>query len=160
MPSSADLYTAPESEVTYELVRQFVLDAEEANLFSESLTFEAKGSRNGINVAKAVAALSNTDRGIVLLGVKEEDATGEGRIAGVPKKELNTLVSTLRSQIPEAIPEIIPVAIPGKDRLVLVLRVHADDVPHPVMVDGPVYSACPRSILQFVHSRPRNLPVA
>ena len=143
MLPSSDIYTAPVPEITYELVRQFVLDAEEANLFSESLTFEAKGSRNGINVAKAVAALSNTDGGIVLLGVKEAGATGEDRIVGVPKTELNALVSTLRSQIPEAIPEIIPVRIPGTEKLVLVLRVHADDVPHPIMVDGTVYYRLP-----------------
>lgn len=143
MPTSVDLYTAPVSQVTYELVRQFVLDAEAGSLFSESLTFEAKGSRNGNNVAKAVAALSNTDGGIILLGVKEKDATGEDRIVGVPKAELNALVSTLRSQIPEAIPEIIPVLIPNTERLILVLRVHADDVPHPVMVDGTVYYRLP-----------------
>lgn len=143
MPSSSDIYTAPEADVTYDLLRQFVLDAEEANLFAESLTFEAKRSRNGTNVAKAVAALSNTDGGIVLLGVKEKDATGEARITGVPKTELNALVSALRSQIPEALPEIIPVCIPGTDKLVLVLRVHADEVPHPVMVNGTVYYRLP-----------------
>jgi hypothetical protein len=143
MSSSPDIYTAPAAEVTYDLVRQFVLDAEEANLFSESLTFEAKGSRDGINVAKAVAALSNTDGGIVLLGVKDKEASGEDRIVGVPKTELGALVSALRSQIPEAVPEIIPVRIPGAERLVLVLRVHADDVPHPVMVNGTVYYRLP-----------------
>jgi hypothetical protein len=139
MSVSGDIYTAPAADVSYDLVRQFVLDAEQANLFAESVTFEAKESRNGINVAKAVAALSNTDGGIVLLGVKDKDASGEARIAGVPKTELNALVSALRSQIPEAVPEIIPVRIPGTDKLVLVLRINADDVPHPVMVNGTVY---------------------
>jgi Putative DNA-binding domain len=143
MPSSDDIYTAPVADVTYDLVRQFVLYAEEANLFSESLTFEAKERRNGINVAKAVAALSNTDGGIVLVGVKDTDATGEDRIVGVPKTELTAVVTTLRSQIPEAIPEIIPVRIPGTEQLILVLRVHADDVPHPVVVDGTVYYRLP-----------------
>lgn len=143
MPSSDDLYTAPASKITYELVRQFVLDAEAANLFSESLTFEAKESRNGINIAKAVAALSNTDGGIILEGVKDKDATGEARIVGVPKTELGSLVSTLRSQIPEAIPEIVPVRIPGTEKLILVLRVHADEVPHPVMVNGTIYYRVP-----------------
>jgi hypothetical protein len=63
MSSPGDLYTAPASEVDYERVRTFVLSAEEANLFSESLTFEAKEKRSGSNVAEAVAALSNTDGG-------------------------------------------------------------------------------------------------
>ena len=36
----------PASEVDYELVRAFVLSAEEADLFSESLTIEAKEKRD------------------------------------------------------------------------------------------------------------------
>jgi len=48
MPSSERLYSAAESEVTYELVRQFVLDAEESDLFSESLTFEIKEKRDHV----------------------------------------------------------------------------------------------------------------
>lgn len=63
MPSSGDLYSAPASEVDYELVKAFVLSAEEADLFSESLTFEAKEKRDRSNVVEAVAALSNADGG-------------------------------------------------------------------------------------------------
>lgn len=46
MSSPRDLYTAPASKVDYELVRAFVLNAEEASLFSESPTFEAKEKRD------------------------------------------------------------------------------------------------------------------
>ena len=77
MPSPGDLYTAPASKVDYELVRAFVLNAEEASLFSESPTFEAKEKRDKGNVAEAVAALSNTDGGVILVGVKDKDATGK-----------------------------------------------------------------------------------
>jgi Schlafen, AlbA_2 len=92
-----------------------VLSAEEANLFSESLTFEVKEKRDKSNVAEAVAALSNTDGGVILVGVKDKDATGEDRIAGVPKSEHDAVASNLHALIPEAMPEIIPVAIPGGD---------------------------------------------
>lgn len=143
MPSWGDLYTAPSSEIDYELVRTFVLSAEAANLFSESLTFEAKEKLNKGNVAEAVAALSNTDGGLVLVGVKDKDATEEDRIVGVPKTEHDAVASNLHALIPEAMPEIIPVAIPGDDRLVLVLRVDADAVPHPVTVSGRVLFRIP-----------------
>jgi hypothetical protein len=136
MPPSGDLYTAPAGEIDYELVRDFVVSAEEAGLFSESLTFEVKEKLSKGNVAEAVAALGNTDGGIVLVGVKDKDATGEDRIVGVPKAEHDAVASNLHALIPEAMPEIIPVAIPGSDRLDLVLRVDADAVPHPVMVSG------------------------
>jgi hypothetical protein len=143
MPSSRDLYTTPPSEIDYELVRDFVLSAEDANLFSESLTFEAKEKLHKGNVAEAVAALGNTDGGLVLVGVKDKDATGEDRIVGVPKAEHDAVASDLHALIPEAMPEIIPVAVPGGDRLVLVLRVDADAVPHPVTVSGKVLFKIP-----------------
>lgn len=143
MPSSGDIYTAPASEVTYELVRKFVVDAEEADLFSESLTFEVKERRDRNNVAEAVAALSNTDGGVVLVGVKDKDARGEARLVGVPKAEHDALASSLHNVIHEAIPEIIPVVIPDTDRLIIVLRVDADSVAHPVMVSGKVLYRIP-----------------
>lgn len=137
------LYSAPAAEVDYALVRQFVLDAEAADLFTESLTFEAKEKRNSTNVVEAVAALSNTDGGIVLVGVKDGGAAGEDRITGVPKSEHDTLVSQMRSLIPNAMPEVIPVARRGTDQLVIVLRVDADAVLHPVMVNGKVLYRLP-----------------
>jgi hypothetical protein len=143
MPSSGDLYTVPASEVDYELVRDFVLSAEKASLFTESLTFEAKEKRDKGNVAEAVAALGNTDGGIVLVGVKDKDATGEDRIVGVSKSEHDAVASSLHALIPEAMPEIIAVGMPGGQRLVLVLRVDADAVPHPVMVSGKVLFRIP-----------------
>jgi hypothetical protein len=62
-----------------------------------------------------VAAQSNTDGGIIMVGVKDEGAIGEDRIVGVPKTELTALVTTLRSQIPEAI-SVKPAAAVGAAR--------------------------------------------
>ena len=143
MLSPGDLYTIPASKIDYEVVRAFVVDAEEASLFSESLTFEAKEKLHGSNVAEAVAALGNTDGGIILVGVKDKDATGEARLVGVPKSDHDALASSLQALIPEAVPEIIPVAVPGGQRLILVLRVNADEVPHPVVVSGKVLFRIP-----------------
>ena len=98
------LYAVPAAEVDYDLVRQFVLDAEAASLFTESLTFKVKEKRGGPNVAEAVGALSNTDRGIVLVGVKDRGAVGEDRIVGVKQSEHDALVSHLHGLIPSAMP--------------------------------------------------------
>ena len=144
MPSTGDLYSVHAKEVDYELVKAFVLSGEGADLFSESLNFEAKEKRNGTNVAEAVAALGNTDGGIVMVGVKDKDATGVARLVGVTKIELDALVSNLHAVLPPAaMPEIIPVAIPGTDKLILILRVNADEVPHPVIVNGRVLIRIP-----------------
>ncbi len=47
-----------------------MLSAEEANLFSESLTFEVKEKKDKSNLTEAVAALSNTYGDVILVGVK------------------------------------------------------------------------------------------
>ena len=127
----------------FDLVRQFVIDAEAANLFTESLTFEAKERRHDNNVAEAVAALSNSDGGVVLVGVKDKGASGEARIVGVLPKDHDSLLANLQNLIPTAMPEIIPVRMPGADRLVIVLRVNADEVLHPVLVAGKVLYRVP-----------------
>lgn len=57
---------------------------------------------------------------------------------GVPRSEHEPLASSLHAVIPEAMPEIIPVDMPDGRRLILVLRVDADEIPHPVMVSGKV----------------------
>jgi hypothetical protein len=142
-PPSERLYRTPQTDVDYSLVRQFVLDAESADLFTESLTFEAKEKRDHLNIVEAVASLSNTDGGIVLVGVKDRDASGDARIVGVLQSEHDAIVSQLHSLIPAAMPEVIPVAKPGTDRLVIVLRVDADLVLHPVIVAGKVLYRIP-----------------
>lgn len=143
MSSYEALYRGPADRIDFELVRQFVVDAEDANLFTESMTFEAKERRYSNNVAEAVAALSNTDGGIVLVGVKDRDATGEERIIGVPQREHDQLVGHLHNLIPTAMPEVIPVRIPDTDQLIIVLRVDADAVAHPVLVAGRVLYRVP-----------------
>src|SRR5215469_13881766 len=143
MASHNALYNGPSDGIDFDLVRQFVLDAEEANLFSESLTFEAKERRDRNNVVEAVAALSNTDGGIVLVGVKDKDASGVTRIVGVPRAEHDRIVRQLHDLIPTAMPEVVPIRIPETDRLIIVLRVDADAVAHPVMVAGKVLFRVP-----------------
>lgn len=86
-PPSDRLYSAPQKDIDYSLVRQFVLDAEAADLFSESLIFEAKEKRGHLNIVEAVASLSITGGGMVLVGVKDRDATGEARIVGIRQSD-------------------------------------------------------------------------
>ncbi|HEU5161339.1 MAG TPA: ATP-binding protein [Streptosporangiaceae bacterium] len=134
---SSRLYDAPADQITYDMVRDFVLDAEQANLLTESLTLELKRERSSRNVVEAVQALSNAEGGIVLVGVSEELA-GEDRLVGVSKREPDALITQMRSLMPTALPEIVPVRIPGTERLIIVLRVDADAVLHPVVVNGEV----------------------
>lgn len=137
-----DLYSLPAERIDFGVVLQFVLDAEAADLLTESLTLELKSKRDRNNVAEAVGALSNSDGGLVLVGVAE-DATGDARFLGVSQREFDQLVSSLHGHLPNAMPEVLAVRIPQTDRLVVVIRVDADAVLHPVAVAGRVMFRVP-----------------
>jgi Schlafen, AlbA_2 len=136
------LYDVPASDVTYELIEGFVNDALEANLLTESMTLELKRRRSGTNVAEAVAALANSDGGIVLVGVDEKGSDIRERLVGVPPDEHDRLIGHLQILL-DPLPEVIPVAIPDKDALIIVLRVRAEDYLHPVLVGGKIVYRIP-----------------
>jgi hypothetical protein len=136
------LYDVPASDVTYELLEGFVNDALETNLLTESMTLELKRRRTLSNVAEAVAALANSDGGIVLVGVDDKGSDIRDRFVGVPRDEHDRLVDHLRSLL-DPIPEVIPVAVPNKNALIIVLRVRAENYLHPVMVGGKVVYRVP-----------------
>lgn len=137
-----DLFTCAASDITIEAVDHFVRTVLAERLQAESLVLEFKSDSNKENIPKAVAAMANTDGGIIVVGV-DEDST-DNPLVGVPKGRHDAVVSSLRAKVPDAMPEVIPVAIPGdEERLMLLLRVDADSVIHPVVVDGAVYKRIP-----------------
>jgi predicted HTH transcriptional regulator len=75
-----ELLTAPSSELTAQMVKDFV----ELGI-AENLTVEYK--RQGDKPIEAVAALANTYGGIVLVGVAEEPKTVPSKVVGVTRKE-------------------------------------------------------------------------
>ena len=128
--------------MTYGLLVGFVNDALETNLLTESMTLELKRQRSSNNVAEAVAALANSDGGVVLVGVDDKGTDVRERFVGVTPDEHDRLIGHLRSLL-DPIPEVIPVAMPNKDALIIVLRVRADDYLHPVLVGGKVVYRVP-----------------
>lgn len=140
----SSLYELAADSITYQAVRDFVTAAEAANALSESVTLELKERPDRRNVVQSVAALANTDGGLVLVGVADKGKRGESRLVGVPRATVDSLVNQLRTLIPDAMPEVIPVALPDDDgRVVIVLRVDADAVTHPVVVSGTVFHRVP-----------------
>jgi predicted HTH transcriptional regulator len=91
------IHSGPAANIDFDLVREFVLDAEATNMFTESLTFEAKERRDGNNVVDAVAALSNTDGGIVLVGVRDKDAVGADRLVGYRRLSMIGLLANSKT---------------------------------------------------------------
>jgi predicted HTH transcriptional regulator len=121
VPDTPSLYGAPANQITYDLVRDFVLEVEQTNLLSETLTLEFK-KQQGDNAAYAVASFANSDGGLVLVGVSKK-LEGEARFVGITSKERDSLINHLQSVMPDAVSEEIPVRIPNTDRLIAILRV-------------------------------------
>lgn len=137
---SMDLFTCAADNITFDAVHRFVTTAIEEKLQAESLVLEFKAQNDGNNIAKAVAAMANTDGGIIVVGV---DESAENPIVGIPKGRQDAIVSSLRTRVPDAMPDVIPVAMPGGEGILLVLRVDADSAIHPVVLDGKVYKRIP-----------------
>lgn len=137
---SADPFTCPANALDEVVLRQFVDNAMASRLQAESLVLEFKARNDGNNVIGAVAAMSNTDGGLVLVGINEK---ASDPFVGISAGQVDSIVQQLRSLLPTAMPEVIPVALEGTDSAVLVLRVDADQVDHPVVFNGRVMVRVP-----------------
>jgi len=135
-----DLFTCPVDQVDIDAVRDFVATAIAERLQAESLMLEFKRQNDGNNVIYAVAAMANTDGGLVIVGV---DENADDPIVGIDAARHDSIVRSLRALVPDAMPEVIPAAVPDTDILVMVLRVVADAAIHPVVVEGRVMKRVP-----------------
>lgn len=136
----ADPFTCPADELDEVLLRQFVGDAMASRLQAESLVLEFKAKNDGDNVIGAVAAMSNTDGGLVFVGIDEK---APDPFVGITAGQVDSIVQRLRALLPSAMPEVVPVALGNTDSAVLVLRVDADQVDHPVVFNGRVMVRVP-----------------
>ena len=101
---------------------------------------EFKRRNDGNNVVFAVAAMANTDGGLVVVGV---DESAEDPFMGIERSRHDSIVASLRALVPSAMPEVIPLAIPDRDRLITVFRVDAELAERPVVVDGRIMKRVP-----------------
>lgn len=135
-----DVFTCPIDELDFDTIRAFLTAAIAERLQAESLVLEFKRQNDGNNVIHAVAAMANTDGGMVVVGIDEK---GDDPFVGINRERHDSIVRSLRAHVPDAMPEVIPVAIPGTDKMLLLLRVDADAAIHPVVVDGRVMKRVP-----------------
>jgi hypothetical protein len=143
------LYGALIEAIDEQAVSEFVRDALATRLQAESLVVEFKSKRSGRSVADAVAAMANTDGGIVFVGVDEDEDDHAEPLCGITAGEIDAVIQQLRALLPTTMPEVIPVALPGaSERAVLLLRVDADQVDTPVVL---------RSYLILVRSGSRTI---
>ena len=141
MDRYADLFSCDLSGVEFADVLGFVDAAIDVRSHAESTVLEFKRQRDGANIVKTVAAMANSDGGLLIVGVDEET---NGEIVGVPVKEVDRIVQSLRRLPSSAMPEVEWRALPDDpNQVVIVIRIDSDNVDRPVVVDGRVVVRVP-----------------
>lgn len=130
MASTISLLACAKADVTLDRVKALV--GQEG---SESLTLEYK-ERYSENLIKAVAAMANTYGGLVIVGVT--DNPQENRLIGVEPGAVEQIVNGCFQRLePPIEPEIIELPLAnGSGRSIVVVRVHADRLPRPILLKG------------------------
>ncbi len=131
------LWVTPALELVVDDVIKFVEHAFETNSLTESMVVEFKARRHGPNIAEALGAFANTDGGLVVVGVDAGMPLGECMV-GLTQSNVEALVDHLHQLMRDAMPEVIPLRLPASDLLLVLLRVRADELTQPVVVDGRV----------------------
>ena len=136
------MYTKPIDEITFSDVEEFVRAKNR-----ESIILDYKGDWPG-DLAKVIAAMANTQGGVILIGVTEDDKTGLPQaIVGV---ELARGADSLRQRVvstaykgiyPPVMPQVGVCSLDqDPDRAVVVVRVDpSDQAPHAVDKRRKVY---------------------
>jgi hypothetical protein len=153
--ASWSLFTAPEERMSEDLVREFLAAQSSNGAVRESVTLELKRSVNRTNVAKTIAAMANTDGGLVIVGVDEDDpSVGPG--AGVLQDKTRLAIAdqcrTMFS--PAFVPEIyeIPLSDSSIGGVILVIRVEPEPDLRPVVLNGVVYKRSPGASVPATHN--------
>jgi hypothetical protein len=131
------LWATPAAELVVQDAITFIEHAFDSNSLNESMVVEFKAKRNGSNIAEAVGAFANTDGGLLLVGVDAEQPLEECMV-GLTQPSVDSLIDHLQQLMRDAMPEVIPLRLPASDRLLVILRVRADESRQPVVVEGRV----------------------
>lgn len=130
MSSPTSLLACSAADVTLERVQDLLgQDLTEGRNFEYKRQFSSR-------LVETVAAMANTYGGIVLVGVD-----GARQLVGVSESTVDQVANACHDKLePPWEPEIIPLPLAaGEDSFLLVLRVHAERAPRPILIDGKAF---------------------
>jgi hypothetical protein len=134
MEPSPPLLALSIADISAEFVESLVRQA-----IRESLTLEYKREPNP-KVLESIAAMTNTYGGLILIGI-----TNELKVVGVDSDCESRVVNQCQSKLePPVVPDMRLVEGVGADRVtVLAIRVDANKLPRPLVIDGKVWVRFP-----------------
>ncbi|WP_405899686.1 ATP-binding protein [Streptomyces sp. NBC_00727] len=128
------LFHMPADQITFAMVQDFV-----GLRIPENLRIEYKTS--GDKSLEGIAAMANTNGGILFYGVSEGKTGVPEKIVGAPHGTREALVNKMATIFdPPWTPEVIEIPIDGSsDKVVLLVRIDPVQVPRPLLHQGTVY---------------------
>ncbi|MGB8644452.1 MAG: ATP-binding protein [Anaerolineae bacterium] len=129
------LFWLPANAITYKRILEFVEEHLDETAVLEYKEIGVSNKEKAFReVLETIAAMANTDGGIILFGVREENGKAKD-ITGVDPQDQDPIRDKCNSLLqPAFVPEIIPVTEPATNKCVLVIRIHPDRHPHPVVL--------------------------
>lgn len=129
------LFNMPSDAITYSDIQSFIdQQLEESSVIEYT---EIRDDRHIDGVLDIIAAMANTDGGIIFCGVGKDPAepTKPGKIAGVDPSYVDRIRNKCRSLFqPAFVPEIIPISIPSTPLAIILIRINISLVPQPVLL--------------------------
>ncbi len=136
------LFWSSAATITPDLVRTFLAERHEETEVLDYKGIDPAGKdrdRGLAEVIDTIAAMANTDGGIILFGVlpDKDEKTKPGTVVGVTQRDIDSLKDRCRSHLqPPFVPETIPIVLPSLSagRLFVVIRIDPLRDPRPIVV--------------------------
>ncbi len=136
------LFWTRASAIAWDLIQTFLAQrhVETEVLDYKGIPATERGRDHALQeIVETIAAMANTDSGIVLCGVHPHtiDKTRPGHVVGLQQRDIDGLKDKCRSHLqPPFVPETISVRIADspEDRYVVVVRLNPETVYRPVVV--------------------------
>ena len=132
------MFNLPKDEITFEIVEAFCRE------WREGVRVEYKQEITK-NVPKIVSSFANTQGGIFIIGVKENEPNNEEpfTIMGIPNTrgiEERIVQSSVMNIYPPVMPEVIIVDVPETENVIVIVRVdESPQAPHAIQNSTKVY---------------------
>ena len=129
------LFGSPSDVITWGDIKSFLDQQNEETSVLDYM--EIRSDKDFDGVLQTIVAMANTDGGIILAGVSKNpnETNKPGDPVGIDPKLIDSLKNKCRSLLqPAFLPEILPFPIPGKEKIILLIRINPDLHPQPVLL--------------------------
>lgn len=132
------LFLLPLDQITWSDVQAFLSQhLEETSVLDYTEIRERSHERDLDGLLEIIAAMANSDGGIILAGVSKDQTASNrpGEPVGMHPKFVDSLKNKCRSLMqPSFVPDIVSISMPDKKEVILLVRLSPEHHPRPVLL--------------------------